>query len=468
MSSVFEQLAGLLSITILESEMSALVKIDADKDIGSISYEDVLLLLKNKGILYGIDEELLKNICAKPNYYLGKEVEIAKGLQPTTGEDAYLNWEISLNNEKKLQELEDGSVDFYSIKEIANVRKGQIILTKVPFTEGESGISVTNRKIAGKHGRDILIKVGKNVVLNENKDRLYSALDGQLVITDNDKINVFPIYEVNGDVDLSIGNINFVGSVIIRGNVPDGFKIHADGDIKVYGNVEGAELIAKGDIFIQQGIIGHNKSLIKAGGNVQAAFILDGEVYADKDILVTQSIMHSKLYAGKQVICKGVKGLVIGGNIQAGELIVATTIGNYMATATVVEVGMNPTAKRDWHEIQKNKRDLEKSLEKINQGLNILNLMQKAEGNLPTDKKRVQLDLINQQLVIEKQLKGLRIKEKEIEEELSHFEQASIHVLKMIYPGVRITIGKSIKSINKETPFVKFVIEDGDIVTKRL
>jgi len=468
MSSNFEELAGLLSITIPESEMSALVKINTKVDIESLPYENVLIFLKQSGILYGINEELLRKICANPNYYLGKEVEIAKGLQPSAGEDAYIKWEIAINKEKKLLELEDGSVDFYSIKEIANVRKGQIILIKIPCTDGESGMTVTNKEVPGKKGKDISIKVGKNVLLNESKERLYSAIDGQLVVTDNVKINVFPIYEVTGDVDLSIGNIDFVGSVIVRGNVPDGYKIHADGDIKVFGNVEGAELISKGDIFIQQGIIGHNKSLVKAEGNVQAAFILDGEVYANRDILVTQSIMHSKLFAGKQIICKGVKGLIIGGNIQAGELIEATTIGNYMATATAVEVGMNPTVKREWHELLRNKKELEKSLEKINQGLNILNLMQKAEGNLHTDKKRVQLDLINQQLVIDKQLKGLRIKEKEIEEELTNFEQASIHALKMIYPGVRITIGKSIKAINKETPCVKFVIEDGDIITKQL
>lgn len=468
MSSNLEQLANILSITISESEMNAFVKISSGANVDTILYQDVLGLLNQKGVLYGIDEGLLRKICAKPNDYLNKEIEIANGLQPTTGEDAYLKWEILINQEKKMRELEDGSVDFYSVKDIANVRKGQIILVKTPSTDGEPGISVTNKKVAGKNGKDVMIKVGKNVVLNEEKDRLYSAIDGQLVITDNGKINVFPIYEVTGDVDLSIGNIDFVGSVIIRGNVPDGFKIHADGDIKVYGNVEGAELISKGDIFIQQGIIGHNKSLIKAGGNVQASFILDGEVYSENDILVTQSIMHSRLFAGKRVICKGVKGLIVGGNIQAGELIAATTIGNYMATATSVEVGMNPTAKREWYELQKNKKELEKSMEKVNQGLNILNLIQKAEGNLPADKKRVQLDLVNQQLAIEKQLKALKIREKEVEEDLTHFEQASIQVLKIIYPGVRITIGKSIKVINKETSYVKFIMDDGDISTKSL
>ena len=46
---------------------------------------------------------------------------------------------------------------------------------------------------------------------------MYAALDGLLTKTEKGKINVFPVYEINGDVDYSIGNIDFVGTVVIRG-----------------------------------------------------------------------------------------------------------------------------------------------------------------------------------------------------------------------------------------------------------
>lgn len=180
-----------------------------------------------------------------------------------------------------------------------NVSKGQLLAKKIPSTEGIPGKTVSNKEIPAKNGKDIQFKIGKNVVLNEAKDKVYAAIDGQFVVTEQGKLNVFPIYEVNGDVDFGVGNIDFVGTVVIRGNVPDGFKIHAAGDIKVYGNVEGAELIAGGDIFIQQGVVGHNKSYVKANRNFQAAYILDGDVYASENIIVSQSIMHSNVNAGK-------------------------------------------------------------------------------------------------------------------------------------------------------------------------
>ena len=81
--------------------------------------------------------------------------------------------------------------------------------------------------------------------------------------TDREKINVFPVYEVNGDVDYNTGNIDFVGTIVIRGNVRSGFKVKADGDIRIIGSVEGAELEAAGSIEISAGIIGQNKGLLK-------------------------------------------------------------------------------------------------------------------------------------------------------------------------------------------------------------
>ena len=50
---------------------------------------------------------------------------------------------------------------------------------------------------------------------------MYAAIDGLVTKTDKDKLNVFPVYEVNGDVDYNIGNIDFVGTVVIRGQYTD-------------------------------------------------------------------------------------------------------------------------------------------------------------------------------------------------------------------------------------------------------
>ncbi|MNN02404.1 hypothetical protein D3C81_1150630 [compost metagenome] len=252
------------------------------------------------------------------------------------------------------------------------MQRGQLIAELVPPEPGKAGLAVTGEEIPFKPGKEARFKIGKNVVLNPEQTALYAAIDGLVTRTDKGKINVFPIYEINGDVDYNTGNINFVGTVIVRGNVLTGFRITAAGDIRVVGGVEGAELEAGGSIEITSGIIGYNKGHIKAGHNVKSGFIQDGNVYAGEDVLVTQSIMHSNIRAGRDVICSGSKGLIVGGNIQAGEKVIARIIGNPMSTTTTVEVGVLPELRNELTELRNHFKENLASLDKTDKALILL------------------------------------------------------------------------------------------------
>jgi len=464
-----EEISHIVDAAILDTGMRAVLTIRIEEKIEApIPTELIRLFLEKNNIVFGLDEELLANVCNNPGNYLGMELTIANGKAPLDGEDGYIKWEISDKTSKRPKELESGKVDFYSINQINNITKGQLIASKVAATNGEPGTNVSGHELPAKKGKDAVLKQGKNVVLNDNKDLIYAVIDGQVVLTEQNKINVFPIYEVTGDVDFGIGNIDFVGTVVIRGNVPDGFKIQAAGDIKVYGNVEGAELVAGGDIFVQQGLVGHNKSLIKAGGNFQSAFILGGDVQAGENIQVSQSIMHSNVSAGKQVICRGLKGIIVGGKTQAGDLVLASVIGNQLATATTIEVGISPEIRKEYNEILKQKSEFEDSLDKISKGLKLFEKLQQTGTSLPADKKQLQINLINQQIALEKQLKVLKEREQEIGEQLEDFEHASINVQKVVFPGVKLVIGKSVKFIKNEAKYLKYTLDEGVIVANSL
>lgn len=464
-----DSLADIIDINISESNMLATIKLGIDQPIDSpFPVEAMKLFLESNNIIFGVNERLLKEICARPMDYIGNEVEIAVGLQPIDGMDSRIEWVISQEKDQKPKELKDGRVDYYSVNQVVNINKGQLIAQKTPFTFGEPGKTVLGKEFPQKKGKDIQIKPGKNVVLNDNRDKIYAVLDGQLVITEQSKINIFPIYEVNGDVDFGIGNIDFVGTVVIRGNVPDGFKINASGDIKVYGNVEGAELNSGGSIFIQQGIIGHNNSSVKANKSIKASFILNGNVSANDTVEVSQSIMHSTVRAGKKVICKGLKGLIVGGKIQAGTELIASSIGNQLHTTTTIEVGINPELRIELNKVRKEKMQLITSLDKVNKGINLLDRIQQVEGSLAPDKKKMQIQLLNQKLASEKKIKPLEKREKEIEKEFEEIGNSEIDVLKAIYPGVKLIIGNVTKFINKEYKYMKFVLDEGDIVAKSL
>jgi len=53
-----------------------------------------------------------------------------------------------------------------------------------------------------------------------------------------------------------------MGTVIVRGNVEDGFNIKADGNVEIYGTVGNSRIEAGGDIVISQGVSGRHEGYI--------------------------------------------------------------------------------------------------------------------------------------------------------------------------------------------------------------
>ncbi len=76
------------------------------------------------------------------------------------------------------------------------------------------------------------------------KANIYANVNGQVSIIDN-RIHVLDVYEVNESISMKIGNIDFPGKIVIRGDVPTGFTIKAEGDISIFGLVEAATIIAR-------------------------------------------------------------------------------------------------------------------------------------------------------------------------------------------------------------------------------
>jgi uncharacterized protein (DUF342 family) len=353
-------------------------------------------------------------------------------------------------------------VNYKEVTVLSNVRKGELIARRVPPKQGAPGRAVTGEVLLPREGKAAHFKNGKNVVVDREGLHMYAAIDGMIVKTDRDKINVFPVFEVNGDVDYNIGNIDFVGTVVIRGSVLPGFKVKASGDIRVTGGVEAAELEAGGSIEISAGILGQNKGLIKAGVNVKSSFIQDGNVEAAGDVIVTQSIMHSNVRAGNSVVCLGAKGLIVGGIIQAGEKVTARTIGNSMSTNTIVEVGVLPELRNELINLRSQLKTGQENLDKTEKALVILDQMA-AAGQLTPDRLSIRLKLQLTKKQTNEELSQIRERILEIEKSLSDTEKAKIEVHGIIYGGAKIVLGRYTKFIKDPLQRVVFRIADGDV-----
>ncbi len=423
-----------------------------------LEYQDVIQALKDKGVVYGIDEDAIRQALDSRKY--GQEVIVARGQAPQDGEDAKLTYHFKPDRKSRPEIREDGTVNYHSLDNIENVAKGQVLVTLTPHTLGVDGKTVRGTVVRAKPGKPLVLPAGKNVVVSDDGLKLIAAIDGKVEMIGG-RVHVYSVHEVKNNVDNSTGNINFVGSVIIYGNVLSGFEVKAGGSIEVRGVVEGATLIAEGDVILRKGLQGAKKGVIQAGGNVTARFIENGSVYAKGDV-TAEAIMHSNVVSGQHVRLIGKRALIVGGRVHAALGISASTIGSPMATATVLEVGISPEIRQEYEQLKEELQRLEKELHKIEQVLAVLNRME-SSGGLPLDKLVTKQKALRAREEYSLKIPTIKARVFELEEAFLKGAHGKVHVKRVVYPGVSITIGQSTLNIKDPINYATFLRDEGEI-----
>ena len=112
----------------------------------------------------------------------------------------------------RVTETEDGRVDHFAVKDIGNTTRGQLVARRIPATKGVAGKSIRGEEISATDGGEGTVSVGRGVESAlGNPNILCAAVDGQVKFVNN-VLEVLALYEVEGDVDVSTGSIDFIGS----------------------------------------------------------------------------------------------------------------------------------------------------------------------------------------------------------------------------------------------------------------
>jgi uncharacterized protein (DUF342 family) len=277
------------------------------------------------------------------------------------------------------------------------------------------------------------------------------------------------LYEIPGDINLSTGNIDFIGTVVVRGDVKEGFKVYAGEDLIVNGVVEGAELKCSGKLTIAGGVSGNDKAKISCGGDANIKYIRNAQVDAGGSLTCSQAIMHSKITVANKLTVSGKKGMISGGVVVAGREINAASMGTNFATHTEIIVG-EAVGLRD--ELQKKEAELKNflgDLEKTKKGIHFLKDMQvKMGGNLPPEKKELLTKLTRTQFKLMADAKTLLEKKQELEKmEQEGAEDRKRHAkvtcMGLIHTGVKITINKASRQITEELKCCTLTESGGEI-----
>jgi uncharacterized protein (DUF342 family) len=419
-------------------------------------------LVRQEAIIYGVFEDEIRRVVEER---IPEPTLIAQGDDPIPGEDAFLSFTFPTGRKSSLpKELEDGRVDFREISTIYNVQKDQVLVTKTPATKGECGKDIRGREIQPKPGKDKTLVMGKNVAWTPDGLSVIATADGEPTLAGN-RLSVLSVYEVPGGVNFRSGNIDFLGNVVVRGNVENGFTVKAEGDVTVFGNVEAGMVTCGGNLLVVGGIVGQDKTVVKCQGNVTAHYIERATVEAGGDMNVRDAIMHSRVSSGNQILLQGRKGLIVGGLCRAGEGIEARVIGSRLGTQTEIEVGVNPKARTEMLQIEE---ELKECNENLNKSSKVLQLLGKEGSQSTPERIQMKEKLAKTAMALTQRIKELESRRRELAEEIqARFqERGRIQVREMIYPGVRVTIGKATRLFRDETKYALLVYQEGEVTVQ--
>ena len=410
-----------------------------------------IYLLKTVGISYGVKQDKISQMVEQQIY--DQEVLVAEGQMPEDGVDGYYEYKFDMNFSKKPKLKPDGSVDYWSIKMVEIVTEGQIIAEYHKSVQGKDGVDLRGKPILAKRGRDLVPLRGKGFERSEDGLVYTSLMDGKIEMS-GERIVILPVYEINGDADLSVGNIDFRGDVIIHGTVCSGLTVKATGTVTIDGIVEGANIEAGKDIVLRSGVMGASRATIMANGNISAKFFEYTRVHANGTIQA-DVFLNCQVSCGESIVLNGKKASIIGGEVGAIESIEVDTLGSEGEVRTHVKIGNDMATKRRISVLQ-NKIKIEKTnLAKIEEGLKILK-------DMKNDPRRT--DLLRVKIRDTALLAG---DEAELEKLLDQIERARGGVVRVtgnVYPGVRVDIDELRVLVKEQQERLEFVREQDKIL----
>lgn len=425
-----------------------------------VTPEQIKNALTTQGVVAGISDEKINALVDVPIY--NEPVVVAEAVLPVDGHDAYMVYNFETDRSKiRAKEAANGQVDFKELNLIQNVVEGQPLAQKTLPEQGKAGKTLFGNYLEAKNGRDINIPIGKNVKVDTDGRTVIAEINGQVLLL-NGKICVEPVMEVDG-VNVKTGNITFLGTVVVKGSVEDGFDIKASGNIEVSGTVGKCHLESDSDIIVSSGVIGKNEGEIICGGSLWAKFIQNTKVQVEENVIVTDSIMNSDISAQKKIILQGKRAQITGGHLFATEYVLAKNIGsNGGGTETVIEVGYDPKAKHRLEELIEMQNNNVKRLEEIELDIATLENMKKVRRTIPKEKEENLQRLTEQKNEIIAENTTYNDEIGKIQARLRELKNiGKVYASGTVYAGVKIWVRDEKDEVRADAKSLTFYYENG-------
>ncbi len=434
-----------------------------------VTADEIDQLLVRKGICYGLGEEALITLKAMliSNIVQGiTSWKLAVGKLPIDGRDSeFVN--LYEQHKQRIEEKEqhavkDGKALNFRASRIDTVESDVLLMRIDPPTEGEPGKDVYGKLIQQKQGVWLSFDEDLDgVVIDPDNDKqLLSARGGCPVVIERG-MRVDPVIEVE-KVNLITGDIDFDGTVIVKGDIVAGATVRCSCDLLVSGTVESAQLYVGGDIKVAQGMVcpqppEHSLLLdlmkrdadwsvahIQCDGDIEANFIRNCIITAKGNIQTQSGIRHSLIYAGRDIHVIGKpSSSILAGLLRVDGSVIANNLGSDSFLKTEIVVAQLAETEEHVVGLKVQARDQLQKLEKLQQQYALI----KKQNVADEVREKIATAIASLKTKFDTKLKRI----KAIEAKLELARSATVSVKNKIFPGVSIHIDEHVQHFKRRS-----------------
>jgi uncharacterized protein len=350
-----------LQVDISDDRMRAAVGYYPAEGTGKgISPEEVKARLEQAGVIQGVkSDSLLEALGAITRNTPFKDFTVAEGKPPRGGSGRTIAFRVAVAAGAPVAVREDGSADFKNITTFTQVHAGEHLATLEPGQSApEDGWDVTGRAIPAGTDTGPAWTAGKNVRAVEEpggRVQFYAEKDGELS-TEKNTLEVKELHAVPGNVDLTTGNVKFMGKVSVKGSVLSGFTILAGDDVSVGEVVQAAFVSSEGSITIGQGVKGEGRAVLRARKDIRASFAEQAILISLGDVRLKSGCLRCQVKCNGTFTLESDKGNLMGGSVRARNGASVQNLGSAGGARTELSFGQDYVMK---DQIEKEEREAE-------------------------------------------------------------------------------------------------------------
>ncbi len=434
-----------IDVTIDDELTSAVLTISAEMDSVEITAPLLLQYLRDHDVLVNSDAK--RRVDELVGAYLanGGPIErvVSESTPPEHGSDGGFEWVEGYNPEtdseaeqagEAADDSDDERVDFYNCVSYIRVTAEDHVATLLEATDGEDGLDVKGGIIPAKPGKRFNINIDRSLKVDRD-GRVTAGISGMLEYKKG-TLRVVQLLEVSEYVDFSTGNIDFEGSVVVREGVRDRFVVKATENLTVDGLVEGATLIAGGDLHCRRGMAAKERGGVLVDGDVHVGYLNNVRARIKGNLVVRRELMDCELVVGGGLLCD--QGAIVGGRVVVTREVTLGTLGSGAAAPTELVLGEVPLVANQLHRLQAMMKEFLVELEEKTQAKDEL---AGSKAVFRADEKERITELTFEVDDLQRKLEACEQKREELLEQIRKSRMVSLRVNRAIHGRVVLKIG---------------------------